>query len=150
MRLKSDPRPGATMVELAIVCSVTFLLLFGVVIGGLGVFRYQQLSWLARDATRYASVRGAQYQEETGKPAATAEDVYRDVIKAKATAIELDQLQYTVTWDRDNRPYRTSVVNGRVEAVVNTVTVTLTYRWIPEAFLGGVTMHSSSTLPVTY
>ena len=31
-----------------------------------------------------------------------------------------------------------------------TVTVTLTYRWVPEAFLGGVTLSSTSVMPMSY
>jgi hypothetical protein len=35
-------------------------------------------------------------------------------------------------------------------ATRNTVTVTLTYQWIPEAFFGGITLRSTSVLPMSY
>jgi hypothetical protein len=34
--------------------------------------------------------------------------------------------------------------------IQNTVTVTLTYTWVPEAFLGGVTLSSTSVMPMSY
>jgi hypothetical protein len=30
------------------------------------------------------------------------------------------------------------------------VTVTLTYNWVPEAFAGGVTLSSTSVMPMSY
>jgi Flp pilus assembly protein TadG len=150
MRLRSEPRAGATAVECAVVYSLTFLLLFGLIVGGLGVFRYQQIASLAREATRWAAVHGAQYQAETGQRAATPRDVFDKAVAPNAVALDLRQLSYTVTWDADNGPYHTTVVNGDVVAVTNTVTVQLTYQWFPEAFFGGVTLTSSSTVPMSY
>jgi len=37
------------------------------------------------------------------------------------------------------------------KAVANNVTVTVTYRWMPEVFLGGpIDLTSTSTMPMTY
>ena len=63
-------RKGATILEFAIVAPVTFLLVLGLIVGGLGIFRYQEVSHLAREATRYASTHGGQYQLD-GMPAKT-------------------------------------------------------------------------------
>jgi hypothetical protein len=41
------------------------------------------------------------------------------------------------------------IVNNQVLPVTNTVTVTVSYNWIPEAFLGGITLTSTSTVPMT-
>jgi Flp pilus assembly protein TadG len=149
MRVNSTNRGGATTVEFAIVAPITFFLLLGLLIGGMGIFRYQELAAVAREASRWAAVHGAQYQQDTGYPAATAQDVYNYVISPKAISLDLSKLSYSVTWNTDNRPYHTTVVNNQVVPVRNTVTVTLTYQWIPEAFLGGITLTSTSTVPVT-
>jgi hypothetical protein len=111
--------------------------MMGLIIAGLGVFRYQQVASLAREAARYASVRGSKYQQVTGNPAATPQDIYNNVILPGSVALDPAQLSYNVTWNTDNRPG-------------NTVTVQVTYQWIPEAFLGGITLGSSSTVTVSY
>ena len=58
MRGNTCRRRGAAAVEFAAVAPVLILLLFGTVVGGLGIFRYHQVATLAREAARYASVRG--------------------------------------------------------------------------------------------
>src|SRR5262245_36171193 len=63
---------GATVVECAVVYPVTFLLLLGLVIGALGIFRYQEVASLARAGARYASTHGAAYRKDSGLDAGTA------------------------------------------------------------------------------
>jgi Flp pilus assembly protein TadG len=150
MRRRGKSRRAATLVEFAIVGSVTFLLIIGLVVGGMGIFRYNQVASLARESSRWASVRGTQYQKDTGKPAATAADVYNNVIAAEAVGVDLTKLQYSVTWNTSNSPYRTQIVNNQLVAVNNMVTVVVQYQWIPEAYLGGVTLRSTSVTPMSY
>ena len=119
MRSQQTSRRAASLVEFAFVAPLTFLLLLGLVIGGMGVVRYQQVAWLAREASRWASVHGAQYARETGNPAATANDVYQQVIAQEATALDLSKLSYSVTWNTDNRPYHTTIQNGNVAPLGN-------------------------------
>ena len=64
-------------------------------------------------------------------------------------------IQVAVTWDTDNKQYHTITVTDAtgfqtVAPVLNTVTVTVTYQWLPEAFLGGITMTSTSTVQMCY
>src|SRR2546421_3371267 len=105
MRLPRTPRRAASLVEFAIVAPLAFLLLLGLVIGGLGIFRYQQVAFLSREATRWASVHGAKYAQDTGQPAATPADVYQQVIVREATALDLSRLTYSVTWDTSNSQF---------------------------------------------
>jgi hypothetical protein len=128
---------------------VAILFVLALVIGGMGIFRYQELASIAREASRWASVHGAQYQQDTGQSMATAQDVYNNVIAPNAIALDTSKLSYSVTWNTDNRPYHTTIVNNQLVPVQNTVTVTLTYQWIPEAYFGGFTLTSTSTLPMT-
>src|SRR5690242_8015878 len=142
MRAKSHFRRGATVVELAAVSSVTFLLLIGMMVGGLGVFRYQQVARLARDASRWASVHGTQYAADTKNTAATATDVYQKAIVPNATGLDLSKLTYSVTWNTSNAPSRTIQVNNQPVTIANAVTVAVNYQWLPEAYIGGINMSS--------
>jgi len=137
------------MVEFAVVAPVTFLLLLGLLIGGLGIFRYQQVARLSRDAARWASVHGTQYAQDTNSPAATAQDVYNQAIAPNAQGLNLSKLTYSVTWNTSNSPYHMATVNGQQAKVANTVTVSINYQWVPETFLGAVNL-SSTTVSVMY
>ncbi len=142
-------RRGATLVESAFVLSVLFFLLLAVVVGGYGVLRYQQLALLAREGARYAAVHGGQYAQETGNPAATAADVYKNAILPAAVDLDPAHLSYTVSWDTDNMPYH--MTDDYEKPVANTVTVTVRYTWLPEAYLvGPITLTSTSTMTMSY
>jgi Flp pilus assembly protein TadG len=142
-------RRGATLVEFAIVAPVLFLLLFGLLIGGGGVFRYQQVAYLAREASRFASLHGAAYHAETGNPAATQADITQFCAQ-KATGLDLSKLTCTVTWNTSNAQFHTVVVNGNTVQVANTVTVTVSYTWIPEAYVGQKTLSSTSVAVMSF
>jgi hypothetical protein len=150
MHLRKHSRRATTVVELAVVGSATLMILIGLLVGGLGIFRYQQVARLARDSSRWASVHGTQYANDTNNTAATSTDVYNQVIVPNATGLDLTQLTYNVTWDSSNSPYHTATVSGQQVKVANTVTVTITYQWIPEAYLGGITLTSTSVTVMSY
>jgi Flp pilus assembly protein TadG len=146
MLLLRKPPRGVSVVEFAIIAPTTFIILLGLLIFGMGIFRYQQVAAVSREASRYASVHGALYAKTTGNPAATATDVYNNVIVPQAASLNLNNLTYSVTWNSDNGPYHSGVLNGTVTQVRNTVTVTVTYVWKPEAlFSSGITMTCTST-----
>jgi Flp pilus assembly protein TadG len=130
-------RRGAVVLESAIVYPVVFLLILGLIIGGLGVFRYQEVASLAREASRYACVHGTRYAKVTGKPAAAAVDVYNNAILPRVVCLDLSQLSYSVTWTPDNNPG-------------STVSVNVSYHWVPEAFLPAMNLSSTSTDVIAY
>ncbi len=147
----SRMRPGAALVEMALVLPILILLMIGLLVFGLGVFRYQQVAAVAREGARYASVHGAQYQSETGKTAATPQDVYNQAILPMAAGLDPAALSYSVTWNKSNWPVYAdpnSVPPG--QPVGNTVIVTVNYLWIPEAFFGGITLTSRAEMPMSY
>jgi hypothetical protein len=151
MRARSPKRPATTVVESAFIYPVVVLLLLGLIIGAMGMFRYQQVASLAREAARWASVRGGKYAKENGIPAATQADIYNNVVAPGSVSMDLSQLSCTVTWPNGNYPYHTNIdPNNNPVQVQNTVQVTLTYQWIPEAFLGGITLSSTSIMPMSY
>src|SRR5262245_21906608 len=131
MKRRPCRRRGATLLESAIVYPVTFLLLLGLIVGGMGVFRYQEMASLSREAARWASVHGTNYARDSGEPAATADDIYNQVIAPRSVSLDQSQLNYSVTWDTNNSPYHVNVVNGNFVTKTNTVTVRITYQWIP-------------------
>jgi hypothetical protein len=113
------------------------------------VLRYQQLALLAREGARYAAVHGGLYAQETGNPAATADDVYQNAILPYAVNLDPAHLSYTVTWDADNMPYHMTA--DYEKPVANTVTVTVRYTWLPEVYLvGPITLSSTSTATMSY
>jgi Flp pilus assembly protein TadG len=149
-------RRATTVVECALVYPLTFALVFGLIIGGFGVFRYQEVASVAREGARWASVHGYQCVQEAnpnvGKPTVTtATDVYNNAIKPQADAANLDPVNmgYTVSWaDASEAPTYYDYTSSKWKT--NTVTVTITYQWIPEAFLGGITLTSTSIMPMSY
>jgi Flp pilus assembly protein TadG len=127
---------------------VVVVLIFSTIVGGLGVFRYQQVAALARQGARYASVHGGQYEKEKNQPAATADDIKANIVQANATALKPSLITCTVTWNSSNDPLTTTDFDNPVG---NTVTVTVTYQWFPEAYLAGpITLTSSSTAQILY
>ena len=148
-RRSARHRAGFAATESVVVLPILLFLIFATVVGGYGVFRYQQIALLAREGSRYASVHGGQYQAETGKAAATSQDVYTNAIAPYATSLDLSQLSYSVTWKSSNMP--SSVVKEYEKPTGNTVTVTVSYKWFPEVYLiGPITLSSTSTVPMSY
>ena len=142
-------RKAFLAIESTFVLPVLLTLIFATIVGGYGIFRYQQVAMLAREGARYASVHGGQYQQETGNNAATATDVYNNAILPMATSLDLSQLSYTVSWNTSNMPY--TVKNNYEKPTGNTVTVTVSYNWLPEFYLvGPITLTSTSTVPMSY
>src|SRR5262245_47379447 len=99
-------RRGATTVEFAVIFPVLVLLIFGLVVGGLGIFRYHQVAHLSREAARYAVTHGLDYERETGNPAATRDTIRDQVVFANAAGLEPDYLKCDVSWNTSNAPKR--------------------------------------------
>ncbi len=137
MLLRSQRRRGVSVLEAAFAYPLFLMFLIGLVVGALGVFRYQEVASLAREGARWASVHGYSYSLATGQTAATAADVYTNAISPGAVALDPNRLHYQVTWNPDNR-------QG------SQVTVQVSYDWVPEAFFGGVTLTSTATAPMSY
>jgi Flp pilus assembly protein TadG len=141
-------RPGALAVEYALVFPIVFLLILGLVVGGLGVLRYQQVAALARDGARWAAVRGGDYEREQGQPAATPEDVHQQVTLARAVLMGPTGLSTNVTWDDPGK--MPTYVDSSGQPHTNRVRVTVTYQWLPEALLGRRTLTSTAETTVAY
>ena len=150
MRRQVARRSATTLVESAIVYPVVFVLVLGLVVGALGVFRYLQVASLARQGARYASVRGSQYAQDNNTTAATQTDIQNYVV-SNCINMDTTQLKTTVSWNTSNAQYHnTTDANNNIVPVQNIVTVTVTYYWVPEMYLGGITLSSTSNTPMSY
>jgi hypothetical protein len=168
---------GATLVESAIVLSVTLLVLLGLIVGGLGVSRYQAVADLAREATRWASVHGGQYHQDhanpnapfqPGSPTDWSAEIYDSQtglasfpsqaihsFNVRTFGLDPSHLRYTCNWynpvyaGNDNFPY--SLDSNGNNPVSNYVQVTVSYDWFPEALWGGkITFSSTSQMQIAY
>src|SRR5438552_352371 len=97
MLRRKKARRGTILVESAFVYPVLFLLILAIILLGLGVFRYQQVSHIAREASRWASVHGTKYASENSTTAATPQDVYDKAIKPYAVGMTDADITYSVT-----------------------------------------------------
>src|SRR5262245_37810146 len=138
MRLHSNSRrrSAATILECAIILPVTLFLLIGLVVGAMGVFRYQEVAFLAREGARYASTHGAQYRADAGESIGTADvwthDIIDNGITPKRTALDPNRLSVSVNWPQViNQPDHPDNWPG------SKVSVTVTYQWVPELYLVG-------------
>jgi hypothetical protein len=80
----------------------------------------------------------------------TKTDSYNNAILPHASGLDTNQLTasgVTVSWaDAGEMPTYTAGATTRT----NIVTVTVNYRWTPAAYLGSMTMSSTSKLPISY
>ena len=165
-------RNGAHALECAIVLPLVFFFLLALAVGGMGISRYQQAAYLAREAARYASTHAGQYQQENASaikantlPDVTDDYIIKNIIKANAAGMDPANLTVSVSfnmssgsydWDdtTDNNkrwPYSQVTKNSTTYSETNTVSVTVTYQWFPELYLvGPITLSSTSVMPVAY
>jgi Flp pilus assembly protein TadG len=146
-RRQRHHRRGAVLVESVFAYSVVLLLTFGVIVVAMGMYRYQQVAAVACEGARWASVHGGQYAQETGNAMATSSTVYSTAMSPLMVGLDTSHVTYTVVWaDPGEMPTYTAGGN----TVANTVTVTVTYNWIPELYLSPVTLTSRAVATIQY
>ena len=143
-------RRGATMVETAVILSVLFLVLFGIVNGAVAVFRYQQCAHAAREGSRWAAVHNTEYATDTGNPPCTAATVRETAVLPQTVGMDPNNVGCAVTWNQSNRPYHVEIVNGADVYRQNTLSVTVSYTWNAGVVFGPLTVSSTSVSPVLY
>lgn len=160
------PRRGAVLIESALVYPIVFVIMLGIILLATAVFRYQQVAYMSREASRYASVHGAVCASD-GYTAATPDDglwsggtgqctlVYNNAIVPNSAGMHTENISYTVTWSTDNKQTHTTTKvdattgETQVVSVANTVTVTVTYTW-NTGFFGTIPVTSTSTVSMAY
>jgi Flp pilus assembly protein TadG len=161
MTRRKTVRSGSVLAESALIYPVMFLLILGVILLGLAVFRYQQVSHISREASRWASVHGQQWATENKTTAATPADIYNKAILPHAAGMQKAGITYSVTWNTradgtpDKRPTRVVLVVDPVTglskevAQYNTVSVTVTYSWKAPLF-GNLPVSCTSVNTIYY
>ena len=166
-------RRGVTVVECAIILPVTFFLILFLVVGGMGVYRYQEAAELARSGARYASTHGNQYRRDAGWGTGTAGtaagtsngyiwyttnptaasgtdtswtgNVYDSAVRPNIVALDPTLITFQVGW-----PAVINLPNNPDNWPGSSVSVTVTYQWMPEFCLfGPINLTSTSTMPIT-
>ena len=163
-------RTGTYAVEAVVVYPILFFLVIGQIVGGMGVFRYQQVAHLSREAARFAAVHGGQYQQENAAaitagqlPNVTEDYIKQQIVQAKAISMDASRLSVQVSFNNANGSFGwdDTANNGNrypfaensdgTAALTNTVSVTVTYQWFPESLLiGPYTITSTSVIPMSY
>src|SRR5262245_216786 len=97
------PRKGTTAVEFAVVASALFVLFFSLIVGAMGVFRYQEMAHLAREGARYASTHGGQYAldgmpKQTGVAAVSSDSDLQPYLLTKVVALDTSKLTVSISW----------------------------------------------------
>src|SRR5262245_31562575 len=95
------PRHGAHTVEAAMVYPVVILIILALIVGGLGIFRFNQIANLAREGARWASVHGITYSQElknSSTAVTTGSDIYTNAIKPKLVDLDTTKLTVAITW----------------------------------------------------
>ena len=126
---KTSRQRGNTMVEAALTAIIFVMVLFGVVGFGRAIWAYSWTAHAAREATRWASVRGS----KSGQSAANV-DAF-----VKSNMMGLDAAQATVTpqWLPNNDP-------GSVVQVTVQYNVTKLVPWVP-----AMTVQSTSQMVIS-
>jgi Flp pilus assembly protein TadG len=83
---------GQSLIEMAFSIMIVLTLILSIINAGYGVFCYHTISYAARDAVRYAVVRGP----NSSSPATTAQ--IQQVAVNAALGVNLSTSNVTVTW----------------------------------------------------
>jgi Flp pilus assembly protein TadG len=156
MLLRRTRRRGTVVVESAVVYPVLFILLLGIVLMGMTIFRYQQCAHAAREGARWASVHGSTYATEQNQPATTQQNVIDNAVTPQFAGMASGtEMTCTVSWPNGQAPTRAVTITDpvtllpEVVARSNTVSVTVTYTW-DTGFFGPLTVSSTSVNQMSY
>jgi Flp pilus assembly protein TadG len=153
-------RRGALTVEAAIVLPVVLFLILALIIGGMGVFRYQQVACQARDAARWTSVRGSQWHLATRQASPTQDEILKNAVLPLAAGMDTTKISIqvewidevtgkVVPWDSSRKSPRT--LTKANQGVTARVRVTVTYQWNPGVLVpGSLNLTSVSEMPMSF
>jgi hypothetical protein len=153
-------RRGALTLEAAFVIPLVIFLLLAMVIGGMGVLRYQQVACQAREAGRFAMVHGGDFQLFTNAASPTQQEILQQIVEPMAVGMAPEALTVEVLWidQATGKTYAWESASRDVlsitalgEYVTNTVRVTVSYQWTPDFLgVGPLLLKSTSETPMAY
>ena len=89
---------GTGLVEAAVTLPVLLTMLFGIMDFGRALFAYNDITYAAREGTRFAMVHGS-----TSQHAASATDV-QSIVSNYTDGLDPNALSVITTWSPDNKP----------------------------------------------
>ncbi len=128
---------GATLIETALSFAIVLSMTIGIMEIGLALYSYHFVSEAARDATRYAMVRGSSCTA-TGCPA-TNSSVQSYITGLGYPGIDPSKMSVSTTWPSTNAPG-------------NSVKVTATYQFplsVPFVTISTINMSSTSEMVIS-
>jgi Flp pilus assembly protein TadG len=155
--LNKKKRHGALAVETAIVLPVMLFCILGIILGGMAVFCHQLVAYQAREAARFASVRGGDYQRDTDAESPTVQQIMDQAVMPVAVGMDPALLSIQVQWidrginatyDWDGAAKDVRSITDSGEYISNTVRVTVTYQWSPGVFMDPITVRGTCEVPM--
>lgn len=158
MRRSPMLRRGVVSTEFAFVAPILFMILLGILLGAIAIFRYQEMAWLAREGARYASTRNRQWATDASTTSGSTktsltEAELRTYLQSRVFLIPADDLTVTAVWQESSSPQKVSFVEGITTVADNTVTVTVGYTFqlsVPLMTDQTITVSSTATSPLGY
>ncbi len=118
-------RRGAVLAESAVVYPAFLLLVLGGMSLGMGLYRHQEVSYLAREAARWSSLQDASQR--------TPAQILSKVVRPRAVCVNPDAVTISTT-----------------PSQADMATVTITYSWTPEVYFGTITLRSTARARIAY
>jgi len=160
LELRKHPQPerarerGTTLLESAVMISVLLLMMFGVVGFGTALYTYHFVSNTAREATRWASVRGSSCPQNLpalsgGCPAADAD--VNTYVQNLSTGIGLDptRVTTTTTWVAPPNNLAACASQHNSPGCVVKVQVQYSFQFLFPLLPSGFTMQSTSQMVIS-
>jgi Flp pilus assembly protein TadG len=141
---------GATLVELALALTLLFIFVFGTIDFSQAAYSYHFVSEVAREGTRYASVRGSSCTTWASACPATSGDVQTYVQSLAPSGINASAITVTTTWlDPGTGQCQPIHPNGPGCAVNVNVQYTYTFNFPLLSNLTSINMRSTSQLVIS-
>jgi Flp pilus assembly protein TadG len=137
---------GSGLVEQALVLTVLLMVMFGIIDFGRALYTYHFVSNAARDATRWASVRGSKCQPPVTFCGADPGDVHGFVSDVAGMGLDTTKITTITAWAA---PPSGCPAPANSPGCVVQVTVNYTYDFLPLFGLPGITMSSTSQMVIT-
>jgi Flp pilus assembly protein TadG len=142
---------GSTMLESAVMISVLLVMLFGVIGFGNALYTYHFVSNTAREATRWASVRGNSCTGGLSGGCPAADTDVTAYVQSLSTGIGLDPTKVTTTTTWVAPPNNLSICNAQPNSpgCVVKVQVQYSFQFLFPLLPSGFTMQSTSQMVIS-
>jgi len=147
LQLDRSSQRGTTVLESAVMISVLLVMMFGVIGFGNALYTYHFVSNTAREATRWASVRG---HGCTGGCEASTDDV-NTYVQGLSTGVGLDptKVTTTTTWVAPPNNLAACTIQSNSPGCVVKVQVQYSFQFLFPLLPSGFTMQSTSQMVIS-